>query len=62
MESIERTLGRLDLSARQALLQPRHYNIGWMAILEGTEAIHGVPGPYARPKDTALAHEFRLAG
>lgn len=49
LESIESMLDRLDLSDRQALTHPRHFNIRWMTILEEAAEVLGAPGPYDLP-------------
>jgi nucleoside-diphosphate-sugar epimerase len=49
LEAIEGMLDRLDLSDRQALTHPRHFNIQWMSILEEVANILGTAGPYAEP-------------
>jgi nucleoside-diphosphate-sugar epimerase len=46
LESIETMLENLDLTNRQQLTHPRHYNIQWMTILEEASEILGSISPY----------------
>jgi nucleoside-diphosphate-sugar epimerase len=62
LQSIETMLERLDLTDRQALTHPRHYNIQWMTLLEEASEILGALSPYDEPHVRDRAREVAVLG